>query len=327
VTERAETERATAEDAGSQTAAEHPAPALGKRRVSRRTVIIGSAAAAVVVAGGVGVPFAVENRILPGRSLMHRMLGLNGPAGTIPSVAPGPMISGSFRSDARLGADCGWAVSYPPGSAPGKRLPVLVVLHGYSGDHTSSFGTHQALDRFLAQAVQHGSAPFAIAAVDGGNSYWHPRSSGEDSGAMITDEFLPLLAHRGLDTSRVGLMGWSMGGYGALRLAGLLGSDRVAAVGAESPALWHTAQETARGAFDDAADFATHTVFGRQKELTGIPVRIDCGTGDGFYPAARDYAQSLTPRAAGGFTPGGHDIAYWNRVAPQQLAFIGSNFA
>ena len=39
---------------------------------------------------------------------------------------------------------------------------------------------------------------------------------------MVLHEFLPLLdAARGLDvTDRIGLLGWSMGGYGALRLAG-----------------------------------------------------------------------------------------------------------
>ncbi|WP_425559990.1 alpha/beta hydrolase [Leifsonia poae] len=219
------------------------------------------------------------------------------------------------------------AVSYPPGSRAGNTLPVLIVLHGYSGDHRSSFGSGQGLDRFLAQAVQRGAAPFAVAAVEGGNTYWHRRASGEDAGAMVTDEFVPLLAAQGLTTDRIGLMGWSMGGYGALRLAGRLGPSRVAAVAAESPALWHHAGETARGAFDDPADFAANTVFGRQRELAGIPVRIDCGTGDGFYEAARDYADSLSPNPAGGFTAGGHDSAYWRRVAPSQLAFIAQHFA
>lgn len=250
---------------------------------------------------------------------------MDGAAGTTPNVNPGPMISGSFVSRARLGKTCGWAVSYPPGTTPGQKLPVLLVLHGYSDNHTNAFGNRQGLDRFLAQAVDKGSAPFAVAAVDGGDTYWHRRATGEDSGAMLTEEFIPLLAKHGLDTERIGLMGWSMGGYGALLIAEQLGQKRVAAVAAESPALWHRADQAAHIAFDGPADFAAHTLFGRQKQLAGIPIRIDCGTGDGFCSTVRDYAASLMPRPAGGFTAGGHNEDFWRRVAPEQLAFIATH--
>ena len=53
---------------------------------------------------------------------------------------------------------------------------------------------------------------------------------------MLTDEFVPLLADHGLVTTAIGLYGFSMGGYGALRLAGILGPARVAAVVAVSAA-------------------------------------------------------------------------------------------
>ena len=58
---------------------------------------------------------------------------------------------------------------------------------------------------------------------------------------MVVDELLPLLAGRGVAAGpedRIGLLGWSMGGYGVLHLGGLLGAERVAAVCAVSPALW-----------------------------------------------------------------------------------------
>ena len=35
---------------------------------------------------------------------------------------------------------------------------------------------------------------------------------------MVLTELLPMLATKGLDTSKVGFIGWSMGGYGALLL-------------------------------------------------------------------------------------------------------------
>jgi pimeloyl-ACP methyl ester carboxylesterase len=298
-------------------------PEKAKPRVRRRTLLIGGAA--VVVLAGAGA-LGVEQNILPGRSTMFKLLGLDGAAGTIPDAKPGPMVSGTYASKARLGKDVGWSVSYPPGSKTGDKLPVLISLHGIGGNHGSSFGSGLGLDRFLAKSVEDGGPRFAIAAIDGGRTYWHHRASGEDAGAMVTEEFIPLLADHGLETSKVALLGWSMGGFGALHIASKLGANRVASVVAESPAMWPTVSRVAQGAFDSAADFAANTPVGRQSELDGIPVRVDCGTGDGFYPEAKAYVAGFTTRPAGGFTDGGHNLDYWRRMAGPQLKFVGSHF-
>ena len=297
-------------------------PVSDAPRITRRGLLVGGAA--VIAAGAVGVA-AVDAGLVPGRSTLYRLLGGNGEPGTIPDVEPGPFVEGDFVSDFRLGVSCGWAISYPPGYVHGDSLPVLVVLHGYGVDHRAAFD-RLGLDRFLADAVANGATPFAIASVDGGDSYWHPRDSGEDSARMIINEFLPLLAERWLQTERIALLGWSMGGYGALYLAHLLEPRRVAAVVAESPALWSDYAATPPGAFDDEADYVQSAVQGRQSALDGIPVRIDCGTGDAFYPETRDYVRGFTTPPAGGFQEGGHDFAYWTRMAPEQLAFVAAQF-
>jgi pimeloyl-ACP methyl ester carboxylesterase len=205
---------------------------------------------------------------------------------------------------------------------------VAVVLHGRGNDHASAFSDHYlGLHRFLAAAVSQGAAPFALASVDGGESYWHARATGEDAGAMVLREFLPLLGRHGLDIGRVGFLGWSMGGYGALVLAARLGRSRALAVAAESPALWHEYEDSSQGAFDDAADFERSTVFGRQRRLEGIPVRIDCGKGDPFFPAVRDYVAGFVHRPAGGFQPGAHSVGYWRRMAPHQMRFLARALA
>ena len=118
-----------------------------------------------------------------------------------------------------------------------------------------------------------------------------------------------------------------MGGYGALLIGTQLGPDRVAAIVAESPAMWADGAHSPSGAFDDAEDYAAHDLAGRQDELAGIPVRIDCGTGDGFYPIVRDYAAGFETPPAGGFEPGGHDYDYWRRVAPAQLEFLAEQLS
>ena len=292
------------------------------RRISRRGLLASAegAVGAIVTAG-----IAVETEVLPGRSWAYRHLRLDGPDGQVPQVTAGPSTSGTFVSAARDGRECGWTIAYPPGEA--RALPVVVVLHGKGMDHADAFGRDRfGLDLYLARLVADGSPPFALASVDGGDSYWHARESGEDSAAMVVDEFLPMLERAGLDTARIGFLGWSMGGFGALHIASALGPDRVAAVTCMSPALFHDFDDTTPGAFDDQADFAGVTPFDRQDRLDGIPVRIDCGEGDPFYAAARDYVDGFDQRPSGGFTRGDHDLGYWRRIAPDQLAFLGDAF-
>jgi enterochelin esterase-like enzyme len=292
-------------------------------QVSRRTVLAGAGALAL---GLVGAGALAEHDVLPGRVTLHRLLRLNGPNGQAPRIATGAVLNGSFVSVARRGARTNWRLVYPPGHTPGAQLGLLVVLHG-RGDDSMCVTHGLALDRYLAAAVMAGVPPFAIVAVDGSDRYWHARKAGDDSGAMVTDELLPLMADRGLRTERPAYLGYSMGGYGVLLLAERQGPGKVGAVVAESPALWHHASDTPSGAFDDAADFAAHDVITARAKLTGIPLRIDCGEGDPFYPVTRDLVHELNPRPAGGFQAGAHTKGYWRRMAPAQLRFVGTHLA
>jgi len=170
------------------------------------------------------------------------------------------------------------------------------------------------------------SPPFAIASVDGGDSTnWHRRADGDDPPAMVTGELLPMLADRDLDTARVGLWGWSLGGFGALLLASTMGADRVGAVAASSPAVWASFAASQSGTFDGEADFAANDLFDRTAELEGIPLRIDCGIDDPFAGEVRRLRSRLDPTPDGGLRPGCHDEAFWSRSAAAQLEFIGGH--
>jgi len=240
-----------------------------------------------------------------------------------PQTYSGSMRSGDFVSSARHGARTGWTINWPSVKST-EALRPLIVLHGRGANHSTAFSSLH-LDRALATVIADGGAPFALASVDGGDhSYWHPRADG-DAASMVIHEFLPLLKKQGLDTSRVGFFGWSMGGYGALYLASVLATPSVAVSVASSPAIWHNARQYASGAFDSAADFDAHQLWGRQPVLDKIPLRIDCGASDGFAPVTRDLRASLHPTPAGGIEQGGHDATYWRSQAVAQLTFVSEH--
>lgn len=296
---------------------------IRRPRPSRRAVLVGGG---LVVAGAVGAGAGVRDGVLPGRPRLQALLGLNGEAGKVPDVEPADVEEGSFVSERRGGVETGYTLVTPRGESAG--LPVVVALHGRGSDHRSLVGPRFRIERFLEDHVRRGGAPFAVGTVDGGQSYWHQRPSGEDAGAMVVEEFLPMLAERGLraaTSDRIGLLGWSMGGYGALRLGGLLGADRVAAVCAVSPAMWSDPDDASRSGFADAAEYERFTVQGRQEDLAGVAVRVDCGTGDQFYQAVEDYVAGFPDTAAvvSTFEPGAHDPDYWRRMLPAELDFLG----
>jgi hypothetical protein len=94
-----------------------------------------------------------------------------------------------------------------------------------------------------------------------------------------------------------------------------------------SPALWHSFEDSSPGAFDSVADCDRNTLFGRQQDLEGIPVRIDCGEEDPFYVATQDYVEGFRVAPDGGFQPGSHDVGYWRRMAPAHARLIADAFA
>jgi enterochelin esterase-like enzyme len=282
--------------------------------LTRRQLLLGGAGiGAAGVAGGVWRfgPERLYDELVP-------------PHGVLPTGSPGPVTEGAFRSTAR-GRVVRWAVAWPPGSRPGDPLPLVLTLHGRGEDSHAAFGAH-ALHRFLGDAVRAGSPSFALAAVDGGDhSYWHPRADGDDPQAMVLEELLPVLARQGLRTERFGLLGWSMGGYGALLLASEFPA-RASAVAVDAPALWHGYADSAPGSFDDAADFTRYDVLGRPARLRGLPLRVACGRSDPFISTSRALAAAL-PDADSDFPRGGHDLGCWNTLRLGDLRFLGRHVA
>ncbi|MGA7053463.1 MAG: alpha/beta hydrolase-fold protein [Mycobacterium sp.] len=290
--------------------------------LSRRTVL-GLGASAVV--GGVGA-YALDMLLQPrmSQAMPAPTVGTQVPLAPpvpldpAPATQPAPtMVTGSFVSAARGGISTNWAIARPPGQT--KALRPLIALHGKGSDASTVMAG--GVEQGLAQAVNAGLPPFAVVAVDGGGGYWHKRASGEDSGAMVLNELIPMLDTQSLDTSRVAFLGWSMGGYGALLLGGRLGPGRTAAICAVSPALWTSSGAAAPGAFDGSDDFSANSVLG-MPALASIPIRVDCGNSDPFYDATKQFIAQLPTPPAGGFSPGGHDGAFWSSQLPAELTWM-----
>ena len=280
--------------------------------LTRRQLLAGT----VGLAGAAGVGAAV-----PG--VRHRLRDLVDPVPQLPHPLPvggvGARIEDSFESLALKGR-VGFAIAYPAEVVAG--VPLLLQLHGRGNDHREAFRVHH-LDTFLADAVRRGVPPFVVVAPDGGDhSYWHPRADGTDAQRMLVDELLPRLAARGLRVDRFAVGGWSMGGYGAMLLAQRLGPMRVAALVPDSPAIFRSWKDSAGGAFDSRADFAANDVLAGSSRLARVPMRVSCGTRDPFVGAVRELLRRV-PGAEHQLEPGGHDPAWWQHVAPSQLAFAG----
>jgi S-formylglutathione hydrolase FrmB len=292
--------------------------------LTRRQFVIGAGglAGASVLGGG----FAM--RYLPLRDWYYRLTGRYGEAGAVPSPSGATVFFDTLPSRV-LGFDVEYGIALPPGVRRGERLPVCFCLPGRGSTARAVLGASLYMADFVGQAVsERGTPPFALAAIDGGESYWHRRTGGEDRMKMLLDEFLPLCAETyrlGAGDNKRALMGWSMGGYGALRAAELEPATFVA-VAASSPAIWtsYAAMTGSVGdAFDSAADYAANDVFAAVDRLATVDVRIDCGTADAFCAADRAFVAALPNPPAGGFTAGGHNTDFWRRVAPDQVDFLG----
>jgi predicted esterase len=285
-------------------------------RLSRRALLIRGGGAAAALVGGLGLLDAVAFGRIGGRGGARC-----GQLGALPAVTRGPIEYGSFRSAARQ-REVGFAIVFPPGANPGDPLPLCLYLHGRGGSHHNVADPPMGIPWFLADRVAAGAPPMAILAVDGGNEWWHRRATGADAARMLTHEVVPLAAARGLRTHRMGLLGTSMGGFGALLLAQRLGRERIAAVGAMSPALAPRYRDAYPGAFDSRADYDAHDVFAGRGRLAGIPVRIDCGRGDRFAPGCLAFLDGAPDTVVGATPAGCHDTAFWRAVVPRHVEHV-----
>ena len=64
------------------------------------------------------------------------------------------------------------------------------------------------------------------------------------------------------------------------------------------------------------------TACGACRSWRPIPIRIDCGNSDPFYSATKQFIAQLPNPPPGGFSPGGHDGAFWSSQLPAEIAWM-----
>jgi S-formylglutathione hydrolase FrmB len=249
-------------------------------------------------------------------------------AATPAAAATYTTITGRLTS-AATGRKHNWTLTYPAGHGTGEHLPVAIVLHGSEQNAYTMLGLGYPgrLDALIAA----GEAPaFALASIDGYNGYYERKGS-RDYGKLVATEFLGLLAARGLDTSRLALTGWSMGGWGALRLAQHQLHGRVKVVTATSTPCYSSWKSQPAYVRSDQtkAQFTANNFYHQPELLTNLPIYLLCGTKDGFYKGNKAFAKVLgkargvrKPKTS--FTSGSHSTKYWKSVVERQLRYIGT---
>ncbi len=221
----------------------------------------------------------------------------------------------------------------PDNYATLKDLPVVYLLHGYSGNYADWISKApeiaKAADRYQVMIV----------CPDGGFSSWYwdsPADTDFRYETYVAKELVEWIDQRYKtirSKSGRAITGLSMGGHGALYLA-IRHQDVFGAAGSMSggvdirpfPGNWDMAKRL--GAYDAFPDrWEKHTVI-NMLHLLGShspALMIDCGTGDFFYAVNQQLHEQLLYRNIPHdyiTRPGVHNWPYWQNAVEYQLLFM-----
>ena len=262
-----------------------------------------------------------------------RTLETSDPALTPPGLQFVTVKSAALRQRADL-------MLFMPAQAAGlQNLPLVILLHGVYGSHWAwafQGGAHQTAQR----VVDAGALPPCVLAMpsDGlwGDGSGYVAHRAQDFERWILDE-VPAAARAACaacsDASPLCIAGLSMGGFGALRLAGKHPHRFVAAAGhssvTEASQLDALLAEPRAGWSAAPEDLSVFDAL-RRAGAALPPLRFDCGRDDPFIAANRRLHADL--QAAGiahsyAEHDGGHGWPYWARHLEDTLQFFGAVLA
>jgi len=236
----------------------------------------------------------------------------------------------------------------------GRRYPILYYLHGL-GDNEQSLVTTGGWNLVQDLREQHKIGDFLIVTPEGGRTFY---INSRDGRARYSDfflrEFMPYIEkHYRVRPGRAarGIMGISMGGYGALRFAFAFPqlftsvSAQSAALMPESPKNLNLAMKAGMGRADFLGDVFGNPInitFWRQNSpldlakkhsasIAKLHIYFDCGNEDnyGFDIGARELDQELTAEHIQHefhLYPGGHNLIYFLQHFGESVEFHSHAF-
>ncbi len=251
---------------------------------------------------------------------------------TIPKAYSAEVDTLSVHSEA-MGKDIKTVVITPAHYADVDSLPVVYLLHGYSGNYADWVNKAPAIKNL---ADHYG---LVIVCPDGGYGSWYWDSPVDASFKYETFVAKELVAwvdtHYKTIPHRDGraITGLSMGGHGALYLAmrhldvfGAAGSTAGGVDIRPFPLNWDMAKRL--GSYSEyPGRWDEYTVVNQLHRLTPgiLALIIDCGTSDFFYGVNERLHQKLLDRniphtyITG---PGAHNWDYWQQSIPYQLLYF-----
>lgn len=225
----------------------------------------------------------------------------------------------------------------PDNYSSAKELPVVYLLHGYSGNHLDWINKAKDIEKAADQFN------IIIVCPDGGFGSWYwdspvdPTSKYE---TYVSDELVKSIdAKYKTIKNRKGraITGLSMGGHGALYLA-FRHQDVFSAAGSMSggvdirpfPNNWDMAKRL--GSYADQPErWEKNTVINMLYLLTpnSLAIIVDCGTEDFFFKVNQNlHEQLLNPNIPHDYIsrPGAHTWPYWTNAVKFQLLFMSNYF-
>lgn len=251
-----------------------------------------------------------------------------------PAIDPAGLRFVTVKSLA-LGRRADVTLYLPSGAEGAVDLPIMMLLHGVYGSHWA-WALKGAAHLIVARLVAEGALP-PVALLMPSDGLWGDGSgyvahADHDPERWIIEE-MPALARELVDGCSVDspllLAGLSMGGYGALRLAGKHPRQVAAAAGLSSitqaAQLDALIEEDRHGWSRVAADCDVFDAL-KSADAPLPPLLLACGADDPYLDANRRLHRSLQDAGiahAYREDAGGHEWPYWSAMLPEVLRFFG----
>ncbi len=251
-----------------------------------------------------------------------------------PAIGPVGLEFVTVKSRA-LGRRADATLFVPPRARAVRDLPIVILLHGAFGSHWA-WAFKGAAHITAARLIEEGVLPpvALLMPSDGlaGDGAGYVAGAFGDAERWIVDE-VPALAREIVPGctrhSPLCIAGLSMGGFGALRLAGKY--PRCFAAAAAHSAVTEAGQleallEEGLAGWSNAS--VDRSVLAALTGASGAlpPIRFDCGRDDALIGANRTLHRALEQAGVAHRyveNDGGHDWAYWTRALADTLRFFG----